>query len=117
MNCKICELHKIQPQAIIQSTEFWIIRNTSSALLPGYCILEPRRHVTTWSDLTSKEIIEMGTLIQEIESRLKFEHHAEKVYVVTISEVVSHLHLHLIPRATGMQLRGLHLIEKAITSN
>ena len=44
---------------------------------------------------------------------LKSELGAERVYTVTISEVVRHLHIHVIPREENSDIKGLSLIEQA----
>ena len=114
MKCAICTLHETNTPEIIDMAKFWVIRLNSSSSVQGYRIIEPKRHVENWNELSSDEFVEMGDLIKKVEIELKEKYNAERVYVVTISEQVRHLHLHLIPRAEDSVLKGLPLINKAI---
>lgn len=114
MECIICEIHSNNSSEIIQKTDHWVIRRSVPQKVEGYLILEPKRHLTNWGEFSSQELIEMGNLIQELEAQMIIDYKAERVYVVTISEVVRHLHLHIIPRASDSELKGLPLIQRSI---
>ncbi|BCC32327.1 hypothetical protein BCM0100_5053 [Bacillus cereus] len=86
--------------------------NVESKIL-GYVYIEPRRHVESWYELKSDELLDLGLIIQKVSLFLKSELGAERVYTVTISEVVRHLHIHVIPREENSDIKGLSLIEQA----
>ncbi|MFB0845139.1 HIT family protein [Paenibacillus oleatilyticus] len=114
MKCAICNLHETNIPEIVDVAKFWVVRLNPSSSVQGYRIIEPKRHVENWNELSNDEFAEMGDLIKKLEINLKEMYNAERVYVVTISEQVRHLHLHVIPRAEDSALKGLPLINNAI---
>jgi diadenosine tetraphosphate (Ap4A) HIT family hydrolase len=111
--CPICEKHK-QLLSTIYEDEDWIVTpGPLSSQILGYMYLEPKRHVENWSEFTSEELAKVGPLIKRIEQALKMELNINRVYVVTISEAVRHLHFHVIPREENSNVKGLDLIEQA----
>ncbi|WP_420874602.1 HIT family protein [Paenibacillus mucilaginosus] len=100
---------------MVSQTDRWVVRVKKNEV-NGYHILEPKRHLTSWGEFNIQELTEMGSIIQTLETLLKKEYMAEKVYIVTISELVPHLHLHVIPRNKNSNIKGLPLIEKALQS-
>ncbi|MGF7034605.1 diadenosine tetraphosphate (Ap4A) HIT family hydrolase [Paenibacillus mucilaginosus] len=115
LGCPICTLHVEGSKDLVRETSSWYVRLKNPTNVPGYHIIEPKRHITKWGEFSPEEIVEMGELIKALENQLIEQHNAEKVYTVTISEMVPHLHLHIIPRTKDSQISGLSLIEKAIT--
>ncbi|RBW68903.1 HIT family protein [Bacillus taeanensis] len=112
-NCPICTKHS-NLQDALHETDHWVITHgpLDSQLL-GYLYIEPKRHVENWAELTADELSEIGMLIQKAEAAVKKETNIDRLYVVTISEAVRHLHFHLIPREEGSDVKGLPLIEQA----
>ncbi|QHT48040.1 HIT family protein [Bacillus sp. SB49] len=112
--CPICEKHKKKDASILYENAHWAVSaGPHASQVLGYYYLEPKRHVENWTDLSVQELTEMGPLVQEVEKVLREEDKAERLYVVTISEAVRHLHLHLIPRSREEEVKGLPLIEQA----
>jgi diadenosine tetraphosphate (Ap4A) HIT family hydrolase len=111
--CQICNKHKIK-ENIIYETQSWIITHgpLESQIL-GYLYLAPKRHIENWCEFTEEELTELGPLIKKIEKVLKEELNLERLYAVTISEVLRHIHVHLIPREEENEVKGLPLIEQA----
>lgn len=116
-SCEICRTHQEEDiPFLLYADEDWLLRH-GNAGIKGYFYLEPRRHVENWSEFSSRELQKIGSLIQKLEAVLKKELPLERLYVVTISEAVRHLHLHLIPRLKHDEIKGLPLIEKATSSS
>lgn len=113
--CTICQKHqKLENEYVLYMDEYWIMtHSTNGSNLLGYCYLEPRRHIENWSDFSKEELKKMGPLIKKYEQALLKEIQLERLYVVTISEAVRHLHLHLIPRERESLERGVPLISSA----
>ncbi|MUG68369.1 HIT domain-containing protein [Paenibacillus campinasensis] len=114
-NCLICEKHNQQNNdTFLYIGGSWAIyAGPFNSQVEGYLYLEPLRHVEEWQELNEKELQEMALLLPRVEKILKKIVHLERLYVVTISEVVRHLHLHLIPRLKNEETRGVKLIEQA----
>ncbi len=117
-HCPICEKHENSSESKVFESKSWIVYSgpLSSQVL-GYTYLEPKSHVENWGEMTTEELAEIAPLIQRIEQFVKSEIAAERLYVVTISEAVKHLHFHLIPRSEDNPVRGLSLIEQATQQN
>lgn len=86
------------------------------APLHGYVILTPRDHKENWGEISAGEYKEYGELISKVEGILNKLTPLERLYSVTISEEVRHLHMHLIPRYKDMDIKGLDLIKLATQS-
>ncbi|MFC5775838.1 HIT family protein [Ectobacillus antri] len=113
VTCPICEKHS-RPNEVIYENENWLVTHgpLSSQIL-GYMYIEPKRHVEHWSDFIDEELAQLGPLVKRLEGALKQVLPVERVYTVTISEAVRHLHVHIIPRQEGQDMKGLPLIEQA----
>lgn len=64
----------------------------------GHLVLETKRHIPDFADLTRAEAQAIGLLISQLSSALKTCAGAEKVYAVFYGEVTPHLHVHLTAR-------------------
>jgi diadenosine tetraphosphate (Ap4A) HIT family hydrolase len=113
-NCKICIKHKKVDRYLLFETDYFkVSHGPLESQIIGYLYIEPKRHLESWSEFTEKELSGISPLIQDIEMLLKELLKAERVYTVTISEAVKHLHFHIIPRLVGQTVKGLSLIEQA----
>lgn len=114
-DCVICQKHdNLEIEYVLFQNENWIIiHGPIEANILGYFYLEPRRHVENWSDLKDEELQEAGLLIKKVEMTVRKLLPVERLYAVTISEAVRHLHIHLIPRMIEAETKGLSLISQA----
>lgn len=64
----------------------------------GHLLVETRRHIPGFADLTPAEAQAVGLLIARLSHALKASTGAEKVYAVFYGEVTPHLHVHLTAR-------------------
>ena len=67
----------------------------------GYLMIEPKRHVVGWGDLTDSEASALGVLVNDLARVLKVTEGAEHVYSFVLGDAVPHLHIHLVPRYPG----------------
>ncbi|MCL7748040.1 HIT family protein [Halalkalibacter alkaliphilus] len=111
--CPICEKHEKKKDVLFENENWVITHGPLGSQLLGYVYLEPKRHVENWSDFSETELVELGPLIKKIELSLKELIHLDRLYSVTISEAVRHIHFHLIPRGNTTFVRGIPLIEQA----
>jgi diadenosine tetraphosphate (Ap4A) HIT family hydrolase len=111
--CLICEKHKQIELPIYEDQDWMVTHGPLGSQILGYLYIEPKRHVEDWSDFNDEELAKVGPLIKMLEQAVKKELNIDRVYVVTISEAVRHLHFHIIPRLEGSNVRGLALIEQA----
>lgn len=111
----ICEknLQKSKDLLIYENEDWLISHGPIDSQILGYLYVEPKRHVENWSDFTEEELVSIGPLIKKAEVALKKVLLIDRVYCVTISEAVRHIHFHLIPRIHGEEVKGISLIEQA----
>lgn len=98
--------------AIYEGKNWVISHGPLASQILGYVYIEPKRHVENWAQFTDEELSELGPLIKKTEEAIKKELPIDRLYIVTISEAVRHLHVHLIPREESMDVKGVPLIEK-----
>jgi diadenosine tetraphosphate (Ap4A) HIT family hydrolase len=113
--CVICEKHRNISEKVYENDIIIVSHGPIESQLIGYFYIEPKRHVEDWDHFNDKELIEIGRMQQKVTKLLKQELKADRVYSVTISEAVRHLHFHLIPRGADSDIAGLPLIEQATT--
>lgn len=82
-------------------------------IYPGACIVEPKRHVDSWAELSDVEAGRVGVAVRDIARALKQSEGAEHVYVFVLGHHISHLHIWVVPRYpdTPRKYWGLQLFE------
>ena len=113
-NCPICLKHTQSDNKnnIYEDDHITVYHGPVESNLIGYLYIEPKRHVENWYEMTEQEILKMSQMIKKLSGILKKEIDADRVYTVTISEAVRHLHIHIIPRVENEVVKGLKLIEQ-----
>ncbi len=103
MNCLICTKHKEPLSPLIYEGQHALLVHyhctaENPKMYKGYLFVESRRHVPSYAELSEAEAAEIGTLISKAAKLLKQSLGAEHIYTFTISDLVPHLHVHIIPR-------------------
>ena len=107
-DCIICHKHKnlsdytgaiLAEEDGLVLTHFPVIDGDKATR--GHLLIEPRRHITDFSELTSAEAAAIGALAKRGSELIKSKFEAEHVYFYRINDKVAHLHFHLIPRYVG----------------
>lgn len=76
------------------------------ACAPGYVCLIARSHVVEWADLTSADGAALMAEIQRVSAAIKRIVGATKLNILSLGNVVPHLHVHIIPRAPHDRFEG-----------
>ena len=101
-NCAFCQLHldpTAQERHDIQRSELWVLRHhPDPAPLPGWLLLDSRRHCSGPVDFTAAEASDWGCAVRDASDLVKQISGCERVYAIAFGEGAQHLHLHLIPR-------------------
>lgn len=91
-------------------TPHWRVAHAFNSMLPGWLVLLPTRHVTSFTELTTYAAGELGPLVLRLSTALEKVTGCTKTYLMQFSEAegFSHLHLHLVPRMPDQpsQARG-----------
>jgi histidine triad (HIT) family protein len=79
----------------------------------GACVVEPRRHVESWGELSDQEAGRLGMSIRDTARALIQSEQAEHAYVFVLGHHVPHLHVWVVPRYadTPRAYWGLKLFE------
>jgi len=78
-------------------------------LFPGHCLLVPRQHVETLSDLPDALLLPMMSNARLLARAMETGLGADGSFVAVnnrVSQSVPHLHVHVVPRRAGDGLRG-----------
>ncbi|MBX9687591.1 MAG: HIT domain-containing protein [Candidatus Obscuribacterales bacterium] len=97
-SCKICSL-EISHSELIFDSPHWRVRHSEETKIPGYCILESKRHFLDLSYAAPEELADYGLILSAL---MKVQHQVlkiERIYTFSLAEAVPHYHLHVIPRA------------------
>jgi diadenosine tetraphosphate (Ap4A) HIT family hydrolase len=114
MQCPICEKNKQHNPSEIYRNQYIVVSHAPlDANLLGYIYIEPVEHFEDWSDIPLEVLSDVQSTVKKIDLLLRNEQLAERVYSVTISEMVRHIHFHIIPRHKDNSMKGISLIEKA----
>jgi len=102
--CYSCEQQAsvlLPPRDHITHTEHWRVAHAFNSTLPGWLVLLPTRHITSFTQLSRPAADELGGLILRCSAALEAVTGCVKTYLMQFSEAegFSHLHLHLVPRS------------------
>ena len=104
-DCGVCDLHH-DPQARqryeISCGPLWLLRHhPDPAPLPGWLLLDARRHLPGPIAFTPEEAASWGSAVQRASQLVQELTGCDRVYAIAFGEGAQHLHLHLIPRFTA----------------
>jgi diadenosine tetraphosphate (Ap4A) HIT family hydrolase len=90
----------LPPREDVVQTGHWRVAHAFNSMLPGWLVLLPTRHVTSFTQLTAAAADEVGGLVVRLSAALEAVTGCAKTYLMQFSEAegFSHLHLHLVPR-------------------
>jgi diadenosine tetraphosphate (Ap4A) HIT family hydrolase len=88
------------PREDVLSTDHWRVAHAFNSTLPGWLVLLPTRHLTSFAQLTTEAADELGGLLRGLSAALEIVTGCVKTYLMQFSEAegFSHVHLHLVPR-------------------
>lgn len=119
-DCLLCrgaagdsELARIQ----IWEDEHWRLTASLCAEVPGFCYLEPRRHISDITALDGEEARTFGEVLGRVSRVLREETGTERVYIYVFGDGIPHLHVHLAPHHAGdalndQMVRGELVVQK-----
>lgn len=90
----------LPPGEDVVHTDHWRVAHAFNSTLPGWLVVVPRRHITSFAELTTEAAAELGGLIHRLSGALETVTGCVKTYMMQFSEAegFSHLHIHLVPR-------------------
>lgn len=82
---------------------------------PGYLYIEPFRHVEDYPSFTAEEFNELSQMLSIATNWIHQKFQPKKLYTITVSEAVPHIHFHIVPRYTD-ETKGLDYLKLALSS-
>ena len=73
----------------------------------GTVILEARRHLLDFGEMTSAELAELGPILHRLVPAIKAATGVQRVYFLAVMERAPHFHLWLVPKKNEAELRGV----------
>ena len=116
MICKICEIHRISVPFLVYENPFWVLRHSEAEKnCPGYLYLEPKLHVVAYPEFPEEVLQSLGEALKRGTDWIYSYFNPEKIYTVTISEAIPHIHFHIVPRYSP-EAKGLEYLKLALSS-
>lgn len=95
---------------LYESAHFQVCHAPAAMATPGTLLVESRRHVLDFAEMTPEEATSYGPLLTRLYMAIKRVTGAERVYTLVTLEGSDHFHTWLIPRAPEAMLRGVRLL-------
>jgi len=118
LSCDVIAGRRETPGGVVFENDFWhLTHQVSPVQLPGFLILQPRRHVEQIGELTTTEASAMGPLLSAASAALNRALDARKVYVCSFGSAVMHVHFYLVPLTAiiPVELNGSNLLSEVFT--
>jgi diadenosine tetraphosphate (Ap4A) HIT family hydrolase len=91
---------------IVENEHFLVEHAPLQESSAGTVIVEARRHLLDFGDMTPTESAELGPLLHRLVPAIKAATGVERVYYLAVMERAPHFHLWLVPRKDHGELRG-----------
>lgn len=103
--CAFCDPEVIGYQSFYEG-ELILALCTHKPVLPGHCLIIPKRHVERFEMLTDSEILEIGQVIRKVNQAVMQEFQTISYLLLQkngqeAGQTVPHVHFHYIPRKEG----------------
>lgn len=118
-NCIFCSLPQ---QVIIAENDLAVAIYDKYPVNPGHTLIIPRRHYSSYFDITETELLALHRLILDVK-RILDTNYKPDGYNIGVNvggcagQVIWHVHLHVIPRFEGDSPRpgGLRRVKRPVT--
>ena len=93
--------------SIFEDEHFLVEHAPLQSASAGTVIVQARRHLLDFGDMTPTESADLGPLLHRLVPALKAATGVERVYYLALMERAAHLHLWLVPKKNIGELRGV----------
>jgi histidine triad (HIT) family protein len=103
--CAFCDPNVLKRQTFYED-ELVLALYTHKPVLPGHCLVIPKRHVERFEQLTDEEITQMGRVIKKVNEAVVKVFDTSAYLLMQkngpeVGQTVPHVHFHYIPRKAG----------------
>lgn len=107
-SCPYCDFDEYD---VIEKNDFGVILPEINPLSKGHCVIIPRRHVSSFFDVTDKERTGLQNLLELARNDLQIRCQPEGFHIafndgkVFGEDAAEHFHIHIIPRYENQVLK------------
>jgi diadenosine tetraphosphate (Ap4A) HIT family hydrolase len=103
-DCAFCNAMILNHQKFYED-ELVLALYTHKPILPGHCLVIPKRHVERFDMLTDEEMLQIGRVIKKVDQAVAQVFQTSSYFLLQKNDLevqsVPHLHVHYIPRKAG----------------
>lgn len=100
------------PATLVRDYRHWVLLIRPAQVTAGSLILAAKGEATAYGKLSADAFAEQGTIIAEIEQKLRDVVNMDKINYLMLMMVDPHVHFHIIPRYQGTRsFAGLELAD------
>jgi diadenosine tetraphosphate (Ap4A) HIT family hydrolase len=92
---------------IVEGEDFLVEHAPLQESSAGTVIVEARRHLLAFGEMTPTESAELGPLLHRLVPAVKAATGVERIYFLALMERAAHFHLWLVPKKNEGELRGV----------
>src|ERR1700677_2135335 len=92
---------------IVEGEHFLVEHAPLQESSAGTVIVEARRHLLDFGEMTPTESAELGSILNRLVPAIKAATGVQRVYVLALMERAPHFHLWLVPKKDEGELRGV----------
>lgn len=118
--CLFCKISKGEKTSfIVYEDKNYLAFLDHRPLIPGHCLLIPKRHVDTLYDLSDRMIKPLFSLVKKIGKAVENAMESQGSFIAInnrVSQSIPHLHVHIVPRNPKDGLVGFFWPRKKYSS-
>ncbi|MHB9147100.1 MAG: HIT family protein [Candidatus Amoebophilus sp.] len=102
--CAFCNTMVLERQKFYEDDRI-IALYTYKPILPGHCLIIPKRHIERFEELADEEIMQMGQVIKKVNQAAKQVFKTSSYILLQkngleVGQSVPHVHFHYVPRVS-----------------
>lgn len=108
-SCVFCKIVRNDDGSRVFEDEQTIAFLDHRPLFPGHCLLIPKAHLETITDLPDSVFTPLFANARTISAAVELAMHAQGTFIAAnnrVSQSVPHFHVHIVPRSKGDGLKG-----------
>ena len=110
--CYLCDLMaKKKPDNLIMENDHAIVTFIDETR-EGQCLVFTKKHRKSMTVMSMDEWRSDGEIIHKVSEALEKKYNAEKTYLLCISDMVEHIHFHIIPKHKNLVSMGRYCFAK-----
>ncbi|MFY7842489.1 MAG: HIT family protein [Rhabdochlamydiaceae bacterium] len=104
-HCAFCNPNVLETQKFYED-DLILALYTHKPVLPGHCLVVPKRHVERFESLTNEEISQIGKVIKKVNQAVGKAFDSSSYLIlqkngIEVGQWVPHVHFHYVPRKKG----------------